>query len=199
MKTNHDTEIEHRTYPVSELRVEDGDKPKLRGYAAVFNVLSEELFGFREKIAPGAFKKSIKGDVRAFVNHDSSHIIGRTKSGTLRLKEDATGLLIEIDPPNTSPGRDIVESIRRGDITQMSFGFRTRKEHWETENGENIRTLLDLDLLEVSPVVFPAYPDTSVAVRSLESWKDEQGVEHSQSDQVDCKSRRLRLQLAEVE
>jgi uncharacterized protein len=163
---------EYRANPGLELRQDLGGPLKIRGYAAVFNKLSEPLEGFREMILPGAFKKSITADVRALVGHDDTQIIGRTKSGTLTLREDDHGLYIEIDPPNTQVGRDTVESIRRGDLDQMSFGFQVPKngQKWRHEDKELIRELVEIDLADVSVVTFPAYPQTSVAVRSL--WPD---------------------------
>lgn len=161
-----------------ELRVEDGKEgglPSIRGHAAVFNELSEDLGGFREIIMPGAFDSALDrgDDVRALVDHDPSKIIGRAKAGTLTLNVDSKGLRVKIDPPDTSVGRDIVESIRRNDVDAMSFGFRTLSDNWRMEDGEQIRELLDVELLDVSPVSFPAYPQTEVAVRSLKQWQNE--------------------------
>jgi HK97 family phage prohead protease len=161
---------EYRATRELELRQEPGEPLKIRGYAAVFNQLSEPLFGFRERIIPGAFKKSIDADVRALVGHDPSQIIGRTKSGTLILREDQHGLYTEIDPPNTQLGRDTVESIKRGDLDQMSFGFQVVKDDWKHEEKERIRELVEVDLFDVSVVAFPAYTQTEVSVRSL--WPD---------------------------
>lgn len=143
----------------------EGDAPLFMGYAAVFNALSVELWGFREKIAPGAFTNSLGDDVRALWDHQTGVVMGRTKSGTLRLAEDATGLKFENDPPMTA-AREI-ESIQRGDVDQMSFGFRTLEDTWDIdENDQVIRTLLKVKLYEVSYVTFPAYPATSVQARS---------------------------------
>jgi len=162
--------MERRSYPLCDIEVtrEMGDKGetvKIRGHAAVFNKLSEDLGGFREKIDPGAFAKTIKSaDVRALFNHESNYVLGRTKAGTLALEEDERGLYIEIDPPDTQWARDLQVSIRRKDIDQMSFGFLVRKEAWDKENS--VRTLIEVDLIDVSPVTFPAYPQTDVKVRS---------------------------------
>ena len=154
---------------------EDGPT-KIVGYAAVFNSLSENLGGFREKIKPGAFKNALKiSDTRALFNHDRNFVLGRQSAGTLKLKEDKTGLHIEIDPPDTSFARDLMVSIGRGDITQQSFGFTVKKDEWKDLDGEEpLRTLTEIaELFDVSPVTFPAYPDTNVAVRSLEAAKDD--------------------------
>lgn len=159
-----------------EVRALDGtpDKPSIAGYAAVFNQLSEDLGGFREKISPGAFTKSLGNDVRALFNHDSNIVLGRTKAKTLRIAEDQKGLVIEIDPPDTEAARSLVASIKRGDISQMSFGFLTRSDIWEDIDGKIVRTLIDVDLYDVSPVTFPAYPQTDVAARSLAAFRNSQ-------------------------
>lgn len=149
---------------------------RLTGYAALFDSLSEDLGGFKEKIERGAFADSIaNGDVRALFNHDTSAVLGRTTAGTLRLAEDKKGLKFELDLPNTTPGRDVKESVRRGDVTACSFGFVTLEEGWERgdKTGNDIRILKKVRLLEVSPCVFPAYPATSVAVRSFEAWRSQ--------------------------
>lgn len=174
-------ELERRNFPVSELRAVTDDKGlrHISGYAAVFNSLSEDLGGFREKIAPGCFTRALKeDDVRALWNHNSDCVLGRTKSGTLRLSEDAHGLKIECDPPDAQWARDLMASIERGDVDQMSFGFIVRQypdgsrgATWAVEEGQDVRTLTDVELFDVSPVTFPAYPDTEVGLRSLELWK----------------------------
>jgi len=175
MKT---TPIERRTVSLSELRAVDteGEEPKIIGYAAVFNTVSEDLGGFREKIAPGAFKEVLKkSDTRALFNHDSLYVLGRKSAGTLKIKEDEKGLHAEITPPATRWAQDLMLSIERGDITGMSFGFRVDPgvgDTWEKrEDGVPLRTLVNIsDLLDISPATFPAYPDTSVALRSMENW-----------------------------
>ena len=160
---------EIRSAAVKELRVhDDGDGPVIAGYAAVFDSLSEDLGGFRERVLPGAFTDTLQGkpDVRALIDHDSSKILGRTTAGTLAIKEDGKGLSVRINPPDTTAGSDILKSIKRGDIDQMSFAFQTVTDRWHTEDEEEIRELVEVKLFEVSIVAFPAYPDTSVAVRS---------------------------------
>jgi len=171
-------EIERRNLDV-ELRLinEEGQKPKIRGYAAVFNNLSEDLGGFREKIEKGTFAKSLKkDDVRALFNHDVNYVLGRNKANTLRLTEDEKGLNIEIDPPDNQWARDLMISIDRGDISQMSFGFIVSDmgETWDLTEKIPIRTLTEVRLFDVSPVTYPAYPQTSVKVRDyLSSLKEE--------------------------
>lgn len=145
---------------------EEGGAPLIVGYAAVFNSMSEDLGGFREVIAPGAFADSLGGDVRALWSHDPAIVLGRTTAGTLRIAEDRKGLRVEIKPPSSAAG--YVESIRRGDVSQMSFGFTVEKDDWtRAQDGTTVRTLQRVNLKEVSPVAFPAYQASSVAVRGL--------------------------------
>lgn len=170
-------DLERRVFAVDGLQVErrDSGAPVIRGHAAVFGQLSEDLGGFREQIAPGAFKTAIEtDDVRALFNHDANFILGRNRAKTLRLSEDARGLAIEIDAPDTQTIRDLVLApIERGDVTQMSFGFAVRPngQDWaKNDDGHTVRTLKNVRLFDVSPVVFPAYPQTDVAVRELRAW-----------------------------
>lgn len=161
---------EVRSMPAFELRAE-ADSPKISGYAAVFNSTTD-LGYFEERIKPGAFARAIKEqqDVRALWNHDPNYVLGRTKSGTLRLAEDNVGLQIEIDPPETQTARDLVESIRRGDVDQMSFAFIPTKETWTERQGMlPLREIEDVNLYDISPVTYPAYPATTVGLRSAES------------------------------
>ena len=149
-----------------ESRAEGGKK--IGGYAALFN--SETTIGdwFREVIAPGAFSDAVKQDVRALLDHDSGRVIGRTSAGTLRLKQDDKGLAVEIDLPDTTDGRDAAVLIERGDLSGMSFGFIVTKEEWDETGDVPLRTIKAVDLHEVSVVAFPAYEDTSIAMRSLD-------------------------------
>lgn len=166
-------DIERRWATLDEITVEEraDAKPIIRGHAAVFNSLSEDLGGFREQIAPGAFDEAIeKDDVRALFNHNPDHILGRNVAKTLRLKSDARGLAIEIDPPDTQIARDLIVSMKRGDVTQMSFGFTIRPngQDWaKDDSGVYVRTIKRVRLYDISPVTYPAYPQTDVAVRSL--------------------------------
>lgn len=153
-----------------EVKLESGDTADtIVGYASVFDSESRDLGDFVEYIKPGAFSRAIseKHDVRALVDHDPKMILGRTKSGTLRLTQDEHGLRTEIDIPHTTVGQDTLESIRRGDLDAMSFGFVVRDDNWEERDGKTVREIRDLDLFDVSVVSFPAYEDTTVAVRGL--------------------------------
>ena len=156
--------IERRFYVDVELRVDD-EEEGITGYAAVFNKYSQDLGFFKEKIQPGAFKKTIKeNDIRALINHDPNLIIGRTKNKTLELWEDDKGLGFNVKLPDTSYANDLRISIERKDITQNSFGFQTVQDEWSNDGSK--RTLLEVKLFDVSPVTFPAYTQTSVKLRS---------------------------------
>jgi HK97 family phage prohead protease len=163
------TTLERRTLvePV-EFR-KSGDKLTAQGYAYVFGKRSQNLGGFVEEVAAGFGKKSLQEqDVRALFNHDPSHLLGRLGAGTLRMEEDGTGGAYEIDLPNTSTGRDVAELLERGDLIGSSFGFRTIEDEWgETDQGFPLRTLKQGSLRDVGPVTFPAYTDSSSALRSL--------------------------------
>jgi len=146
--------------------------PVLEGYAALFDAWTQigpNDWGFMESIAPGAFATSLQeDDIRAFFNHDGNLILGRTSAKTAEFVEDDKGLRAVIYPPDTAAGRDVVTSIARGDVTGMSFMFRTRKEEWtEPEQKGQLpkRRLLDLQLFEAGPVTLPAYEQTSIAAR----------------------------------
>jgi hypothetical protein len=163
-----------RRFLLTEVRVQkEADKPTLiTGYAAVFNSVSKISSSFSEVIRPTAFTRALKEkqDVRALFNHHAGKVLGRTKPGTLRLSVDAKGLRYEIDAPNTTVAHDLIESIDRGDIDASSFGFVARGQKWNetTKDGVTtyLREILDVDLLDVSPVTYPAYASTTAGVRS---------------------------------
>jgi len=171
-----DIEKRKLTFPLDDIEFEkreDGSLPTIKGHAAVFNVI-EDGGWFREQVAPGAFSESLKtDDIRALWNHNTEIVIGRNKNGTLRLKEDKKGLYIEIDPPNTSAAKDAVELIRRGDVSQMSFGFQVKKATWrEEEDEKDLRTIEEVKLWEVSPVTFPFYDATDISIKSSHAeWR----------------------------
>jgi len=164
-------EIRTFTFQLEERK--DDKEPRMTGHAAVFNEITKIGSFFREQVAPGAFKASIKeDDVRALFNHDPNFVLGRNTSGTLRMKEDDKGLAIEIDPPQTQFASDLMTLMKRGDITQMSFAFQVLGEEWEENEDElPLRTLNKLRLFDVSPVTFPAYEGTDIGVRSRDAWK----------------------------
>jgi HK97 family phage prohead protease len=151
----------------------DGKLATVIGYGAVFNSRSALLFGeFYEQITPGAFARALKSnpDIKSMLNHSPNMLLGSTAAKTLRLSEDERGLRYELDPANTSAGRDAVELIGRGDLRGSSFGFRLKPggDKWERRDGDIIRTINEFEwLMDVSPVAFPAYPETTADVRSV--------------------------------
>lgn len=211
----------------TELRVAEasyGKKtPTIRGYAAKFNKLSEtmpiieegrKIGTFREQLMPGCFASALPvSDVRALINHDANLILGRTGSGTLRMVEDATGLAFENDPPETTYAKDIQVSMQRGDISQCSFGFKVapngdRYEKDPSVPGGYIRSIHTVErLFDVSVVTYPAYNDTSCAVRSIisEIRAEEEAENHAaaikleEQRQFEMEQLDLELQLAELE
>jgi HK97 family phage prohead protease len=156
-----------------EARAQDDGKRTLVGYAAVFNSDAKIGDWFIERVAPGAFDAALDADIRALVDHDWGRVIGRTKSGTLRLSVDATGLRAEIDVPDTADGRDLLVLVERGDISGMSFGFRVTKQEWDESGDVPVRTILGAELFEVSAVAMPAYEDTTLAKRSFDELRGE--------------------------
>jgi HK97 family phage prohead protease len=162
--------------------------------------MSENLGGFREKIDRGAFTKSLEdGDeVHALFNHDNNKILGRRGAGTLKLWEDDHGLRVEINPPNTTDGNDVVELLRRGDLVSMSFGFYNVKDTWETRDDEDIRTINEAKLFDVSVVTNPAYYATEVNVRSHTEYVASKELETTNFEVVgETIDLRLKLRLAE--
>ncbi|HEY1598909.1 MAG TPA: HK97 family phage prohead protease [Pirellulales bacterium] len=161
--------ILHNSGTLSAAAVEPNAVTRIAGYAAVFNSYSSDLGGFKEIIRPGAFKQSLAGgvDVRALWNHNNDLVLGRLSAGTLRLREDSKGLFFDLSPPDTQAGRDAIESIRRGDVTGCSFGFRVPRkgDSWRLMDGERIREIHDADIFELSICAFPAYQRTEVGIR----------------------------------
>jgi HK97 family phage prohead protease len=167
------TEFRYLTTPVSTRAADDGAGHVLTGHPAVFGVDTaigppDDPF-WLEQVSPGAFRNAIAhDDVRALFNHDENWVLGRNRAGTLRLSEDATGLACEIMLPDTSQANDLLKMIERRDVTQMSFAFSVRPggQVWEDlPDGRVRRTLRDLQLFDVSPVSFAAYPTTDVAIK----------------------------------
>ena len=190
---------------LAEVRYMDDDedkKPKIVGYASVFNSLSENLGGFREIIQQGAFAQSLmdNDEVHALFNHDDSRILGRRGAGTLNLVEDDYGLRVEIDPPNTTDGNDVVELLKRGDLVSMSFGFYNVEDTWETRDGMDVRIIKQARLFDVSVVANPAYPATQVNVRSHKNYLAQKEIEKTDFDSVGEAVRlNLKLRLAELD
>ncbi len=143
---------------------------KVTGYAAVFNA-DADLGEFVERIQPGAFTRSLtsRRNIRALYDHQTGAVLGTTNAGTLELREDAKGLAFTLELPDTTTGRDVAELVKRGDVAGCSFGFRVAPngDKWEQRNGKAVRTLMDVDLAEVTLTADPAYANTEVALRSM--------------------------------
>lgn len=178
---------ERRCAPTEfEVRARQGDSGGVvvEGHAAVFNRLSQNLGGFVEMIDSAAFDRTLgdNPDVRALINHDPSMLLGRSRSGTLRLAKDSTGLAYEIDMPDRQDARDLVVSMERGDLTHSSFGFFVRDDEWqETDQGMPLRVLRAVSIHngDVSPVTYPAYEDTDsgLAGRAFASLAETRGLD----------------------
>ena len=178
----YDGVTEYRVVPIEEMRLDDagGDAGPgtISGTALRYGVKSADLGGFREVIAPGAIQ-NMSDDIAMLWSHDPGKPLGRTSNRTLELTDDSTGLAFRNVLPDTQAGRDAAVSIGRKDVKGMSFGFRTVRDEWETKGKEELRILLEIRLLEVSPVAFPAYPrgtKVGIAQRSLGAWRERHGM-----------------------
>ena len=154
---------------------------------------------FVEVIAEGAFDESLKmRGVVGLWSHDTSMVLGNTKSDTLRITNDKAELRFELDIPATSVGNDAWELIKRGDVDGVSFGMRVTKDKWSSEDGENgkiyKRSILAADLFEISPVAFPAYPANEVSVRSLQDFKESE-LQVVQDAENENRKRMIELEL----
>ena len=177
MKTRPRTGMrERRIFDIEDLEVRaDGDSPpEIHGHAIRYGVWSQDLGGFRERIMPGAARKTIgEADIRALINHDPTLILGRNKAGTLDLSEDDRGIRNVMRPEDTSYARDLILNMRAGNITQQSFGFRTIRDEWREpaqatkKDGLWERDVIELQLFDVSIVTFPAFTQTQAHVRSI--------------------------------
>jgi HK97 family phage prohead protease len=164
-------ELRFASAPLEQRSSDDG-RISMRGYAYRFNELSHDLGGFRERIVPGAGAPSLaKNDVFATFNHDTRSLLGRVSSGTLRVGEDRDGGWYEIDLPDTTVGRDVAELLKRGDLQGSSFTFRVndggqrRADADDAETGLPVREITGMDVIEVGPVVNPAYPTTDARLK----------------------------------
>lgn len=178
--------LEIRSCFDKEIRAEavegEDQKKTIKGYAAVFEKYSQNFGGWVEKIAKGAFTESVQSkDVRALYSHKTDRVLGRTGNRSLRLWEDDYGLAFELDLIDTTDGRDTYENVRHGVITGVSFGFNVKREDqkWERGEGEqpHVRTLLKVELVEISPVAFPAYEQTSTSTRDAKALLEELELE----------------------
>ena len=177
--------IERRGTPAVDtpyrMETDENGTPLVRGYAAVFESESHDLGGFREIIEPNAFDRVLESnpDVVALFNHDSDNLLARTKSGTLELGVDERGLTYSFEPPETTLGRDLKILLERGDISGSSFAFVIAEDGQrfvEDDNGKITRYISEISaLVDVSLVTTPAYPETSVALRALDQWRETAG------------------------
>jgi len=186
-----------------EVRSSEDEKSSiLTGRAVPFNELSEDLGGFRERIAPGAFDLNVR-DIKALWSHDSSRVLGSTRVKTLKLEEKSNGIDFELDLPDTTTGKDAVESIQRGDIDAMSFGFMVHEDNFEQIDGDIVRTVLRGDLIEISPVAFPAYSQTDVSAELREriaSFTDTEAEEdHEEEESFPISALEMELDLLALE
>lgn len=163
-------DIERRYLPLDLRADKDSETITIGGYAAVFDTVAD-LGWFRERIDRSAFD-GVDTDTVALINHDSNLVLGRKSAGTLRLKTDERGLLMEVDLPKTTYAQDLAESITRGDIKHQSFAFTVLDDEWSMVDGKDTRTIKRVKALyEVSPVTYPAYSDTTVAKRSRDEHR----------------------------
>lgn len=149
---------------------DDGGNLAIEGYFAVFDSNYEIAPGMSESIAPGAFDKTLSGDIRALINHDTTLVLGRTKANTLQLRTDSHGLWgrIEINRED-SDAMNLYKRVQRGDVDQCSFGFDIISEETDfREDGSIHWTIKEVELYEVSPCTFPAYEETNIAARAKE-------------------------------
>jgi hypothetical protein len=162
-------EFEVRTFGLTEIRVaEDDDGFDIRGVAAVYDKPTD-MGWYKEKVAQGTFADTISADdIRSCFNHDMNLILGRNRSGTLRIEDRDDGLHFSVKSPKTSYAEDLKESVKRGDVDGCSFMFITQEDSWDqTDPKMPIRTLQKCKLFELGPVTIPAYPQTSVYARGM--------------------------------
>jgi HK97 family phage prohead protease len=194
-KVQQTTGTERRTYN-AELRMDmKTGKPQIRGYAAVFDSDSELLMGsFVERIDRQAFADADISDVRALFNHDPNFVLGRTTNNTLQLEIDERGLRYTITPPDTQLVRDLViEPMKRGDVTQSSFGFTLMEDEWDESGDYPVRTLKRIgEVFDISPVTFPAYTQTEASARSIEK-RTAQTEEQKEKTRASLAGRKLRI------
>lgn len=159
-----------RRFLQAEVRATGDASPKIVGHAAKFNTLSQDLGGFFERIAPGAFDDCLREnpDIVGLFNHSFDYVLGRTSSGTMAVSVDAEGLLYSIEPPDTQLARDLMTSMRRGDIRGSSFGFYCLEDTWDLDPTTDsiIRTIVKASVFDCSVVTDPAYLTSDASVRS---------------------------------
>ena len=203
-ENKNNNNMEKRIYTI-ETRTEEREDgtPVIIGHASLYDSRSQNLGGFYETIERGAFTPELieKSDVRALINHDQNLILGRSTSGTLKLEADEKGLRYEFDVPDTTYGKDLLVSMKRGDIDSSSFAFTVKRDTWSSdEEGNDIRTINEIErLYDVSPVTYPAYSeanDLTVAQRGLAVYKEKVQKEEEEEDLVMRSLASLKIELA---
>ena len=194
--------------PVTVERRADGTAT-ISGYAAVYHrednpgTQYELMPNYYERIQPGAFTRALNegDDVRALFNHDASAVLGRSKSGTLRLSADKVGLKYEVDLPNTQLARDLAESVDRGDISGSSFAFSVTPEGQKIErdkDGTTYRNILETRLYDVSVVTYPAYEAATSGLRSSENVEEAKAALDSWESNRNAALNEVKVRLAQI-
>lgn len=174
-------------------REAEGQDPVIEGYFAVFGQQTELFPGGFEEVAPSAFDNTLGNDIRALINHDTTLVLGRNKAGTLELRADGHGLWgsIKINP-NDSDAMNVYERVKRGDVSQCSFGFNINKEDVDFGDDGTVKwTLRDIDLQEVSICTFPAYEETAIQARKAE-------IEQHREKQLELKKHNLKERMKKL-
>lgn len=198
---NEETTV-RRCFQAQQLRVleaQDGGRPKIAGLAVPYNALSEDLGGFREQFKRGAFKESLDGDIFSDVEHNEQRKLGRTGAGTMRLKESAKGLEVEIDVPDTTVGRDTLEEVRNGTLDGMSVMYTNPVGTYRGNGADIVHSVAKADLKAVTLTSFPSFPQTagSVVQRSLDQYQSTLEREQQEADEEEnaamLENQRLRI------
>ena len=171
------------------------DGQTVAGYAAVFDSPTDVAGIWTEIVKPGAFRDALASgqDILALYSHELERLLGRRSSGTLRLAEDDKGLKVEIDLPDTTDGRDVGALMQRGDLKGMSFGFCVTKQEWDETTTPPTRTIMAVDLFEVTITADPAYPDTSIGMVDLAQCRRDRNSAAKQSNRTGYYYRKARL------
>lgn len=195
--------IERRMTPTGAIAIETRDNggQVIAGYAAVFHRADDPGTQYQlgkdlvERIAPTAFNRAVseKSDAVALFNHDPSQLLGRASAGTLRFSVDQRGLKYEIDHNPADPQHvSVLEKLKRGDLTGSSFAFRVTKQSFTRGAGGDVRTIEDVELLDVGPVTYPAYKATTSGLR-CEDGKDAQEAREQWRKESEAVQVRMRM------
>lgn len=201
------TKIFPNQKPVTVEKRDDGTLT-ISGYAAVFHrnddigTQFELMDNYYERIQTGAFDRALAEgqDVRALFNHDPNHVLGRTKSGTLKLSTDSTGLRYDVDLPNTQTARDLAESVNRGDVSGSSFAFSVASDgqNIERSEGATYRNITDADLFDVSVVTYPAYQSATSGLRSAENVDEAKTAISNWENAQNSETDKIKIRLAQI-